>query len=94
MLGGSPVPGDSLLSEIEEWASDLGVVQDEIVVVACEAKDLANFGWVLWGFPLPYTVEFAWVHAHLVFPNNDTQVFNFFLCKFTLRRLEVEVIVV
>ena len=94
MLSGSPVPSFSFLCEVEEWVGDLGVIWDEVAIVAHKAQELADFSWVSWRFPLPYTVKFTWIHAHLVFPDNYSQVFDFFLCKFTLRRLEVEVIVV
>jgi hypothetical protein len=70
MLSGPLVPAYSLLSEVEKWVGDLGVIWDKVAIVACEAKELMDFGWVSWGFPLSYAVKFAWVHAHLVFPNN------------------------
>jgi hypothetical protein len=94
MLSGPPVPIDSLLGEIKEWASDFRVVRDEVTVVASEAKELANLGWAPRGFPLSYAVKFTGVHTHLVPPNNHTQVFDLFLGKFTFGGLEVEVVVV
>jgi hypothetical protein len=87
------MPIFGLFSEVKKWAGDLGVVWDEVSIVPCEAKELANLGWVPWWFPLSYTVKFAWVHTHLVLSNNYSEVFNFFFRKFTLGRLEIEVVV-
>jgi hypothetical protein len=87
------MPSFSLLCKVEEWAGNLRIVWDKVAVIACETQELADFGWVSWGFPLSYTVQLAGVHAHLVLPNNYAQVFNLFFCKLALGRFEIEIIV-
>jgi hypothetical protein len=94
VLSGSPVPSGGFPGEVEERAGDFGVIWNEITIVSGEAKELANFGWVMRGFPLSYTVKFTWIHTHLVPSNDYAQVLDFVFGKFALGGLEVEVIIV
>ena len=63
LTGGGPVPGEVLLSEVEEGASDGGVVRDESSVEIGEAKERANIFHFGWGRPTCNSVEFNRVHG-------------------------------
>ena len=72
VLGGPPVPSDGFPGEVKEWTGDFGVVWDEVAIVACEAKELTDFGWISWGLPLSYAIEFGWVHTHVVLSDDHS----------------------
>ena len=60
MAGRGPVPREILFGEIEEGASDVGVVGDEAAVEVGEAKERADIFHLGWGRPTGNPIEFYW----------------------------------
>ena len=70
-----PVPGEVLLGEVEERASDVGVVGDESSVEIGKAKKGANIFHLSWCGPSCDAVEFNRVHGQLAGFNDHSEVF-------------------
>ena len=60
---GRPVPGEVFLGEVEERASNVGVVRDESLVEIGEAKERANIFHLGWGWPTCDSVKLDRVHG-------------------------------
>ena len=58
-----PVPGEVLLGEVEEGASDVGVVGNEPTVEVGESKEGANVFHLSWHRPVCDAVELDRVHG-------------------------------
>ena len=58
-----PVPGEVLFGEVEERASDVGVIGDEASVEIGEAKERANVFHLGWSRPTCDSIEFNRVHG-------------------------------
>ena len=63
LAGGGPVPGEILLGEVEEGASDVGVVGDEPAVEVGEPKERANVFHLGWRRPVCNAIELDGVHG-------------------------------
>ena len=63
MAGGGPVPREVLLGEVEEGASDVGLIRDEASIEIGEAEERANIFHIGWGRPTCNSVEFNRVHG-------------------------------
>ena len=63
LASGGPIPREILLSEVEERASDVGIVRDESSVEIGEAKERANVFHLSWCGPTCDTIEFDGVHG-------------------------------
>ena len=91
MAGRGPVPGEILFGEIEEGASDVGVVGDEAAVEIGEAKERADIFHLGWGRPAGNPIEFYWVHGQLTRFDDHAEVFDLVGGEFTFFELQVEV---
>ena len=91
MAGRGPVPGEILFGEIEEQASDVGVVGDEAAVEVGEAKERADILHLGWGRPTGNPIEFYWVHGQLTRPDDHAEVFDLIGGEFTFFELQVKV---
>ena len=58
-----PAPGEVLFGEVEEGASDVGVIGDEASVEIGEAKERANVFHLGWSRPTCDSIEFNRVHG-------------------------------
>ena len=63
LTGGGPIPREVLLGEVEERASDVGVIGDEVSVEIGEAEERANIFHLGWRRPTCNSVEFNRVHG-------------------------------
>ena len=72
---GGPVPGEVLLGEVEERASDIGVIGDESSVEIGETKERANVFHLGWCRPICDAVELDGVHGQLAGFNDHSKVF-------------------
>ena len=63
LTGRGPVPGEVFLSEVEERASDVGIVRDEALVEVGKAKERANVFHLGWSGPACDSIEFNQVHS-------------------------------
>ena len=75
LAGGGPIPREVLLGEVEERASDIGVVRDEASVEIGEAKERANIFHLGWSRPACDSIEFDGVHGQLAGFNDHAKVF-------------------
>ena len=75
LAGGGPVPREILLSEVEERASDVGIVRDESLVEIGETKERADVFHLGGGGPTGDSVEFNWVHGQLARFDDHAEVF-------------------
>ena len=70
-----PIPGKVLLGEVEEGASDVGVVGNEPTVEVGESKERANIFHLSWRRPICDAVELDGVHGQLARFHNHSKVF-------------------
>ena len=63
LTGGGPIPREVLLGEVEERASDVGVIRDETSIEIGEAKERANIFHLGWSRPTCDPIEFNRVHG-------------------------------
>ena len=88
---GGPVPREVFLGEVEERASDVGVVRDEVAVEIGEAKERANIFHLGRSRPIRDSVEFNRVHGQLTRFNDHAKVFDFVGGKLALFEFQVEI---
>ena len=86
-----PVPGEVLLGEVEERASDVGVVGDESLVEIGKTKEGANIFHFGWCRPTCDAIEFDGVHGQLARFNDHSKVFHFVGGELALLEFQVEV---
>ena len=72
---GGPIPRETFLSEIEERASDVGIVRDESPVEIGEAKERADVFHLGGGWPTGDSIEFDRVHGQLAGFDDHAEVF-------------------
>ena len=70
-----PVPGEVLLGEVEERASDIGVIGDESSVEIGETEERANIFHLSWCRPICDAVEFDGIHGQLAGFHDHAEVF-------------------
>ena len=75
LAGGGPIPREILLSEIEERASDVGVVRNESSVEVGETKERADVFHLGGGWPTGDSIEFDRVHGQLAGFDDHAEVF-------------------
>ena len=75
LAGGGPIPREILLSEVEERASDIGIVRNESLVEIGETKERADVFHLGGGWPTGDSIEFNWVHGQLAGFDNHAEVF-------------------
>ena len=63
LAGRRPVPREVLLGEVEERASDVGVIRDETSIEIGEAKERVDIFHLGWSRPTCDPVEFNRVHG-------------------------------
>ena len=76
MTGGGPIPREVLFGEVEERASDVGVIRDEASVEVGEAEERANVFHLGWGRPTCDSIKFNRVHSQLSRFNDHSKVFD------------------
>ena len=91
LAGRGPVPGEVLLCEVEERASDVGVIGDEASIEIGEAKERADIFHLGGSWPTGNPIEFNWVHGQLTRFDDHAEVFNLVGGEFTLLELQVKV---
>jgi len=87
----APMPHYTFLCQIQEWMGNLGVIGDEVAVVASEAQERADVSRIFGYWPICYTTQLLGVHLQLVFPNYYFKVVDLFLFKGAFFGFEVEV---
>ena len=75
LTGGGPVPREVLFSEVEERASNVGIVRDESSIEVGETKERANVFHLSWCRPTCDAVEFDRVHGQLAGFHDHAEVF-------------------
>ena len=88
---GRPVPGEVFLGEVEERASDVGVVRDESLVEIGEAKERANVFHLSWCGPICDAIEFDGVHGQVAGFNDHAEVFYLVGGEFALFEFQMKV---
>ena len=88
---GGPIPREVLLSEVEERASDIGVVRDEALVEIGEAEERANIFHLGWSRPTCDSIEFDGVHGQLAGFNDHSKVFYLVGGELALLKLQMKV---
>ena len=63
LTGRGPFPSEVFLGEVEERASDIGIVRDEASVEVGEAKERANIFHLGWSGSACDSIEFNRVHS-------------------------------
>ena len=91
MAGGGPRPSTVFLSEVDEGASNVGVVGDEATVEVGKAEEGADILDFLGSGPLSDAIEFDWVHGKLTGFDDHTEVFDFSGGEFAFLKFEMEV---
>ena len=86
-----PVPGEVLFGEVEERASDVGIVGDESSVEIGKAKERANIFHLSWCGPICDAVEFDGVHGQLAGFNDHAKVFYLVGGELALFEFQMEV---
>ena len=75
LAGGGPIPREIFLSEVEERASDVGIVRDESSVEIGETKERADIFHLGGGWPTGDSIEFDRVHGQLAGFDDHAKVF-------------------
>ena len=88
---GRPVPGKVLLGEVEEGASDVGVVGDESTVEVGESEEGANIFHLGWRRPVCNAVELDGVHGQLARFDDHSKVFHLVGSELALLEFQVKV---
>ena len=91
LTGGEPVPGEILLGEVEERASDIGVVGNEATIEIGEAKERANIFHLSWCGPICDAIELDRVHGQLAGFNDHAKVLHFVGGELALLKFQVKV---
>ena len=74
---GGPVPAIAFLGEVEKWASDCGIVRDELVIEVGKAEKGSYILDFSRGWPGSDAIKFDWVHSELTGFHNHSEVFDF-----------------
>ena len=88
---GGPVPRKVLLGEVEEGASDVGVVGDEPTIEVGEPEERADIFHLGWCGPICDAVKFDGVHGQLAGFNNHAEVFYLVGGELALLEFQMEV---
>ena len=91
MAGGGPIPRESLLGEIEEGASDVGIVRDESSVEIGETKERADVFHLGGGWPTGDSIKLDRVHGQLAGFDDHAEVFYLVGGKLALLEFQMEV---
>ena len=91
MAGGGPIPREIFLSEVEERASDVGIVRDESSVEIGKTKERANIFHLSWCGPTGDAIEFDGVHGQLAGFNDHAEVFYLIGGELALLEFQMEV---
>ena len=86
-----PVPGKILLGEVEEGASDVGIVRDKSSEEIGEAKERANIFHLSWCGPIRDAIEFNGIHGQLAGFNDHAEVFYLVSGELALLEFQVKV---
>ena len=65
------------LCEVEEGASNYGVVRDKPTIEIGKAKEQSYIFDFSWGWPGGDAIKFDWVHGQMTRFYNHSKVFNF-----------------
>ena len=77
LTSGGPVPAIVFLGEVEKWASDHGIVRDELTIEVSKAKEGSYILDFSRGWPGGDAVEFDWIHSELTGFHDHSEVFDF-----------------
>ena len=86
-----PVPGEVLLSKVEEGASNVGVVGDESSVEIGEPEERANIFHLGWRRPICNAIELDGVHGQLAGLYDHSEVFYLVGGELAFLELQVKV---
>ena len=82
----------AFLLEIDERASDEGVIRDEVTIEAHESQECSNVSDALWVGPIRHALDFCWVHLEGAVFQDNAQEFHVFLLKETLLWFEEKIV--
>ena len=86
-----PVPGEVLFGEVEERASVVGVIGDEVSVEIGETKERADIFHLSWSWPAGDPVELYWIHGQLARFDDHAKVFDLVGGEFAFLELQMKV---
>ena len=85
------VPGEVLLGEVKERASDVGVIGDESPVEIGETKERVNVFYLSWCGPICDAIEFDGVHGQLAGFYDHAKVFYLVGGEFAFLEFQMKV---
>ena len=91
LAGGGPIPREVLLGEIEERASDIGIVGDESSVEIGETKERVDVFHLGWCGPTCDTIELDGIHGQLAGFDDHAEVFYLVGGELALLEFQMEV---
>ena len=91
LTGGGPVPREVLFSEVEERASNVGIVRDESSIEVGETKERANVFHLSWCRPIRDAVEFDRIHGQLAGFHDHAEVFYLVSGEFAFLEFQMKV---
>ena len=67
---------------------NIGEVTDELPIEVHKAKEGLDLLDLSWGWPFRDSTDLCWIHSHMVFRDDQSEVFNLLLLKLAFLWLE------